>query len=160
MLEIHGITFEPPPGFAPEETMISLRAARKGAKPAAAPPLDPAAPRPAEPSVIVHSRRARPGATVTGAAGDLVADLAKSIPALRNLSTVPFTFDDGEEGVLVAYDFPMPTREVLRQYHALRLDDGQLTQVTLTAVAAQITPQLADAYLKSLASAQKSKAKR
>jgi hypothetical protein len=160
-----GIVFTPPPGFVTDETMLALRAEGRAAPPAASKPAPGGSRRPsgatARPSLIVHSRPARPGAAVERIAGEFAAELAQSIPGMRSLTTVPFRFEDGAEGVLIAYDFPaIPGTDAVRQYHALRLDGGRVTELTLTVPSAGLTDELGETYLKSLASARLEKAKK
>jgi len=180
MLRIDGIVFDPPAGLEPTETMITLMA-----PPAPAPAEGaPRGPRAVRPNLILQSRPARPGADVATLAGETMAELSQSVGGMSNLSSVPFGFDDGAAGVLLAYDFPMgpagaghgrpaapekaaaekaapaaPPSGVaaiaMRQYHVLRLDEGRLTTLTLTVGTADLTPALGEGYLRSLASARR-----
>jgi hypothetical protein len=165
MLRIDGITFEPPAGFEPSETLITLTLPAPAAPPAPGP-------RAVRPNLIVQSRAARPGAEIGLLAGEYMAELGQSVGGMKDLTSVPFEFDDGTTGVLLAYDFPMappgaahaaggaPPKPAaagggMRQYHALRLDEGRLTTMTLTVGTADLTPALGESYLKALASSKR-----
>ena len=92
---------------------------------------------------------------------------AQAVPGLEKMSGVPFTFDDASEGILIAYDFPMPAPPGgpahatgkgglgMRQYHVLRLDEGRLTTMTLTVPSAGLTAAQGESYLKAFASAKR-----
>lgn len=151
MLALNGVAFEPPPGFATDETMVSLRTEPKS--PAAPPKGRPTgAPRKALSSLILHTKKARRGKSLAAIAGEFTGELAQSMPAMQSLTTAAFRFDDGEEGVLVAYDFQPPKSEQLRQYQVLRLDGTKLTSLTLTTPVADLTEKQGEVFLKSLAS--------
>jgi hypothetical protein len=171
MLRIDGIIFEPPSGFEPSETLITLTTPAPAPTPAAEPAAAegaPRRPRAVRPNLILQSRLARPGAELAILAGEYMAELAQSVGGMKDLTSVPFGFDDGVTGILLAYDFPVPApgaahaagakgapASVMRQYHVLRLDDGRLTTVTLTVGTADLTPALGESYLRALASAKR-----
>lgn len=137
-MQIHSVTFDPPEGFTPEETMVSLRQ-EGSAHPG--------------PSLIVHSKKARTGAGLEVLTGEAVAELSQSVPGLTQLTQGKITFDDGAVGVLLGYDIPATSpANVLRQYHVLRLDNGRVTALTLTVPSAGLDDAATDRYLKSLIS--------
>ncbi len=143
-MQIHSMKFDPPQGFFAEETMISLRA-----EPAADQAL-------ATPSLIAHSKKARPQASLEELAGEVAAELATSVPGMSGLTTAELTFRDGQVGVLFAYDLPSPSPSgALRQYHALRLDEHRLTSLTLTVPLAGLGDAQNEAYLNTLVSIRK-----
>jgi hypothetical protein len=133
--------FEPPAGFSPDETMISLRAPTVGTAPS--------------PSLVAHSKTARKGASLEELVGEMTAELVQGVSGLKDLTTAEFTFDDASTGVLIAYNLPVATGVLLRQYHVLRLDDDRLTTLTLTVPVQGVTEAQSELYVKSLASIRK-----
>lgn len=134
-MNVEGFTFSPPPGFRTEEQTIALRMP---------------APGPA-PSLVVQTRPAKPNAKLEELAGQVFAELSQTIPGMKGASRTPFTFTDGGEGVVLAYNFPASTGE-LRQYFVLRLHQQRLCTVTLTLPASSLTESNARAFMSSLAS--------
>lgn len=156
MMRIDGIVFEPPAGFEPSETLITLATAAAPAPPAAGG----GGARPVRPNLIVQNRAARPGADLGVLAGEYMAELSQSVGGLKDMTSVPFGFDDGTSGILLAYDFPVPKPGgEMRQYHVLRMDDGRLTTMTLTVGKADLTPALGESYLRALASSKRVEAR-
>ncbi len=138
-----GLSVALPPGFALEESLHSLRATPS-------PSLERV---PVRPNLIIRRRTVAQGAVLETLAGQLCAELAQSVPTLADLETSPFTFADGADGVLLAYRFASMADSVLRQYHALRLDELRLTTLTLTVNDKTLTEADRDGYLRCLASA-------
>jgi hypothetical protein len=144
MTTIGSMCFDPPPGFGPDETMLSLRPP--------APAAAAAGGRPASSSLIVHHKRARPGASLGELAGEAAAELARSLSGMLNLSKAEFLFDDGATGVLLSYDFPVFDEKTLRQYHVYRLDGDHLTTMTLTIPDEGLDKAAGAQFFRSLAS--------
>ncbi len=148
--EIDGLTFRAPDGFEVEETMLSLRAPE---------PRDLKDPRLMQrqlltrPNLVVHRKRARPGADLATLAAETSRELADSITGLTGLDLAELAFEDGAPGVLLTYEFPATHAFNLRQYFAIRLDGGMATTLTLTTVAADVSEKTHQAYVNSLRSA-------
>lgn len=144
-----GLTIEPPEGFELEESMLALRKSSDALN-------EPRARQPQQvvrPNLLIRRRPARTGATLEQLAGEMCGELVKSLPGLDDLETAVFKFTDGHEGLMVAYDFAATEATLLRQYHALRLDEGTLTTLTLTCDARALSEELRDRWFASLASA-------
>jgi hypothetical protein len=123
-----GFSLSPPTELEVEECFITLRA----------PDRDLAEPRslnkqqPIRSNLVVRRRTVRRDASLDTLAGEMCGELAKSIPSLVGLERAGFKFDDGTIGLMLAYEFQASSSALLRQYHALRLDDRTLTTLTLT----------------------------
>lgn len=144
---VDGIVIDAPAKFVKEETMVSLRVpARAGAK-------DARVQNPLRPNLIVHRRQAAPKADLAAVLARTREELVRSVPGLSPIESSDVAFDDGVTGVLLAYSFPAPKGLRVCQYQALRLDDGTVTTVTITAEETQMTDAAKKAYLKALASA-------
>jgi hypothetical protein len=102
-------------------------------------------------NVIVHRARAPAGQDLDGIATKRVAELLHALPGLSGLETAELVFADGAIGRLIRFTFPASTQLSLHQSHALRLDEGVLTAVTLTSDAAALTDAVERAQLSLLA---------
>ena len=137
MISVEGFSFEPPAGFRTEEMTIGMRMGPPGNHPA--------------PSLIVQSKPAREGATITTLAAEVLAELVQTVPNMKSPSKTEFTYSDGGTGVVLAYNFTAKTGE-LRQYFALRLDKGRLCSVALTLPASALTESNAKSFMQAIAS--------
>ena len=135
-MNLEGFSFEPPPGFRTEDVTVSYRLGLPGSGPG--------------PSLIVQTKPARPGADLGQLAGETLAELAQSVPGIKQASKSDFSFDDGGTGVLLAYSFATQAGE-LRQYFALRLAKGRLCTLTLTVPAANLNETSAKTFLGAIA---------
>lgn len=126
-MRFDGLELAPPEDFAVEEASLTLRA-----------PAGPREPRmlqkqlPVRANLIVHRRRVGDAATLDLLAAEVTAELVSSVVGLEGLHRDPITYADGASGFVVGYEMPMREVAALRQFHALRLDDGVFTDVTLT----------------------------
>ncbi|MBI4816578.1 MAG: hypothetical protein HY791_09980 [Deltaproteobacteria bacterium] len=126
-MRFDGLELSAPDDFVVEETTIALRA-----------PPGPTESRilqkqfPIRPNLIMNRKRVGLGATLALLTAEVTAELASTIIGLRALATDEIRFDDGCEGIIVSFEFPMREVASVRQFHALRLDDGIFTDVTLT----------------------------
>ncbi len=136
-MQIEGFQFQPPAGFRTEEVTMAFRMGLPGSGPS--------------PSLIVQSKPARQGAKLPELAAEILTELAQSVPKMRNASKAEFTFGDGGVGVLLAYNFDTQTGE-LRQYFALRLDNGRLCTVTVTVPTKSLNESSAKTMLSAIAS--------
>ncbi len=144
---VDGILIEAPAKFVKEETMVSLRVpARAGTK-------DARIQNPLRPNLIVHRRLAGARADLAAVVARTREELARSIPGLSPVESADVAFDDGVTGVLLAYSFPAPKGLRVCQLQALRLDDGTVTSLTVTAEQSQMTEAAKKAFLRALASA-------
>jgi hypothetical protein len=73
------------------------------------------------------------------------------------MTTSQIFFDDGAPGAVIAFDCPVRTAW-LRQFQAIRLDDGRLTTVTPTANATRISDKDQEEYMTCLKSIKPTKA--
>jgi hypothetical protein len=140
MLKVDSICFDPPAGFATLETTVSLRALGEG---------NGWAPRT---SMVAHVTPARAGASLPELAGEMTADLTRGVPGMRDLTTAELQFRDGAAGILLAYTLSAGPAGSLRQYHALRLDEGRLSTLTLTVPVSTLNETTAQLYVEALAS--------
>jgi hypothetical protein len=134
-MNVEGFTFTPPAGFRTEEQTIALRMGVEGPAP----------------SLIVQSKPARAGVSLEDLAGQTFSELSQTIPGMKAASRSEFTFADGGNGIVLAYNFPTATGE-LRQYFVLRLDKQRLCTVTLTLPSASLTEGNARLFMSALAS--------
>lgn len=145
---LRGLRFDPPAGFVADEAMLSLRA----------PPstlVDPRARQkqfPIRANLLVHRRVVGDQGDLEIYAGEITAELVNSVVGIKELTTERFAFDDGAPGLVVGFDFPAPEAATVRQYQALRLDDGVLTVLTLTVDGARLD-QERDSWMACLRSA-------
>jgi hypothetical protein len=146
---IRGLRFDPPDGFLADEVMVSLRA----------PPPQLVDPRvlqkqvPVRANLIVHRRRIGDEADLELCAGEICAELVNSVVGMQSLTTERFAFDDGAPGMIVGFDFPAAEAATVRQYQALRIDDGVLSILTLTIDGARLNDDAKATWLKCLSSA-------
>lgn len=136
------------PDFVIDEVMISLRAPA----PVAGDPRLLQKQTPIRPSLIAHRRHTGTVATLELLAGEVVAELVSSIIGLSALTNESFTYADGAVGIIIGFDFAAAEVGTARQYHALRLDDGVLTTLTLTIDALTLTDSGKASWLKILSS--------
>lgn len=104
------------------------------------------------PNLIVHRRMVPTGSHLELLCGEICAELVSAIPGMENLSSSPLQFTDGGRGLLVAFDFPAGQDAKVRQFQAMRLDDGLFTTLTLSIDATLLTPELQAHYVQSLSS--------
>lgn len=147
---IDGLEIQMPEGFEREETMVAFRAPE---------PPDLRDPRALQrqlitrPNFVVHRKKAPPGSDLADLAAQTSRELTDSIAGILGLDMAELTFADGATGVLLNYDFPATKAFTLRQYHAIRLDGGIVTTLTLTTVAAAVSEKVQNEYVESLRSA-------
>lgn len=147
MLQAYGLQFTPPSEFAPDEFMVTMRG----------PPVgnlkDPRMPQkqfPVRPNLIVHRRVTGAAASLGLLCSEICAELVGSIPAMKDLHAEPFGFDDQATGMMVVFDFPAG-KATVRQFQAMRLDNGVLTTLTLTVDSTTLTDALKAGYYRSMA---------
>ncbi len=136
------------PDFVIDEVMISMRAPAPVAGDSRLLNKQTAI----RPSLIAHRRTTGAVATLEMLTGEVVAELVSSITGLSALTTETFSYVDGAVGVIVGFDFAAAEVGTARQYHALRLDDGVLTTLTLTIDGLTLTDSGKTAWLKILSS--------
>ena len=134
-MNIEGFTFTPPAGFRTEEQTIALRMVVDGPAP----------------SFILQTKPARPGASLEELAAQTLAELTQTIPGMKGGSRSEFTFADGGNGIVLAYNFPTATGE-LRQYFVLRLHQQRLCSITLTLPSSSLTEGNARLFMSAIAS--------
>ena len=135
-MDVEGYAFQPPPGFRTEDHTVALAPPGNGG---------------ARPSLIIQSKPARPGTTLTDFAAEALVELGKAVPGISGMSRGELAFADGGAGALLAYNFDGKSGK-LRQYVALRLEKGRLCTITVTVPADKPDPATAQAVLKSIAS--------
>jgi hypothetical protein len=146
MQNLAGLAFDPPAEFLPDEQLVSFRA----------PPPDLKSPMllnkqlTVRPNLMVHRRPA--GGSIEMICGEICAELVSAIPGMDNLVTGHFAFADGVQGMLLSFDFPANDARV-RQFLAMRIDNGMLTTLTLSVDGATLNEAAQKRYLGSLASA-------
>lgn len=148
----HGIVLDPPEGFVAEESMVSFRA------PVASQLTDPRMMQkqmPIRPNLIVHTRKVRDGQKLQDLVAEATAELMRSVPGLINLASSQLPFADAAVGTLLMFDFSAGDASTVRQYHALRLDGGMLTTLTMTVNALGLTESMQANHVALLASAKK-----
>lgn len=150
LVAIDGLEIQTPEGFEREETMVSFRAPE--------PPnlRDPRALQRqliTRPNLVVHRKKVAPGSDLADLAAQTSRELTESIAGILGMNMAELTFADGVPGVLLNYDFPATKAFTLRQYHAIRLDGGVATTLTLTTVAAEVSEKQQNAYVETLRSA-------
>lgn len=107
-----GFTFDPPSGYAAEESTVALKPADHGGKPS--------------PTLVFHSRKVAADATLDSLASEAVSELAAASGKVPRLTE--FAFSDGAKGMLIMHSQTTPAGNV-RQYLVIRLTNG--TQATL-----------------------------
>lgn len=136
-MDLDGITFEPPVGFAIEEHVVALCNIEETAV--------------IRPNLLIHAKRPPPSATLEDLAGEMLAELSREAAGLEQLETGAFEFRDGVLGFLTSFCFSASPGVTLRQFHVLRLDPARVTVATLT-LGADVTEALQDEYLRAIAS--------
>lgn len=101
--------------------------------------------------MVVQSKVARAGATLEMLAGETLAELAVSLPAVKDVNKSPMTFNDGGAGIVLSFWMPSKVGE-LRQYYVMRLDNGRLCSVSLTIPRPALTEGNAQRYMEMIAS--------
>ncbi len=147
-LTIDGLAFEAPVSLAYEESMVTLSTPNAAIDDRRILNRRP----PVHTNLVVRRRKAREGSTIDEVAGQMRAELTKSLAGLDCLESSAFAFSDGTSGILIAYRFPAAESIVLRQYHALRLDGDRITTMTLTADDGAFPDDERDRWLACLAS--------
>ncbi|MEW5855225.1 MAG: hypothetical protein AB2A00_40990 [Myxococcota bacterium] len=140
MPAIGRIAFDAPPGFALDETSMSFVVPPVEGKPKV------------HQSILVHARTVPPGASLIRLAGQTLTELTSSVKGITDVTQAELQFDDGTTGLLFLYSLPARGQEVVRQYHALRLDGDQLTTMTLTALLPELDESTANLFLKTIGS--------
>ncbi len=140
-MNVAGFSFDPPAGFRTEEMTVGLRMGPPGNRVA--------------PSLIVHSKQAREGATLETLAAETLVELVQTVPNMKSPSKTEFTFADGGTGVVLSYNFTAKTGD-LRQYFVLRLHQGKLCSVTLTIPGSALNEGNAKSFMDAIASVQPS----
>lgn len=103
-------------------------------------------------SIVVHARTVKAGASLVMLAGQALTELTTSLDGITDVTQAEILFDDGQTGLLFLYSFPARGQEMVRQYHALRLDDDQLTTLTLTARLSELDESTGQVFLQAIAS--------
>lgn len=131
------LEFTPPPGFTREEATavyvgpkeaglddprIALRDQARSGRPDVA----------VRPNLVVRRFEAPRGADLGALATELVAKSLHNLGTdLREIESEVVPFDDGATGVLTTFRFPA-RKFLLEQTHCFRIDEGVVTQLTLT----------------------------
>ena len=139
--------FDPPAAFGWAETTMSFRA----------PPTDAVRdPRMlqkqalvARPNLVVNQRTTTGFRTLNEVADDVTKRLMATVTDMQDLQAAAFQFADGKEGMLISYLFPYHKESMLKQMHAVRLDDDTVTTLVLTCASA-ITDEEEQEYVQSL----------
>ncbi len=148
MPQVPPLPFDAPPQFELSEVMVSFRG------PDTAGLKEPRAMQrqfPIRPNLIMH-RRPAPDANLEMLTAEMCAELLTTIDGIKDLSTEALTFADGAEGSLVSFDFPAGKAMTVRQYQAVRVDEGQLSTLTLTLDSSTLNETSWATYQKTLAS--------
>ncbi|MBI2372424.1 MAG: hypothetical protein HYV07_00360 [Deltaproteobacteria bacterium] len=149
-MHFDGLELQPPANFETEETILSLRA-----------PPGPSDPRllqkqiPVRANLIVSRKRVGPLATLPLLVAEVSAELVSTVVGLRGIANEEIRFADGVVGVIVSFEFPMREVAAARQFHALRLDDGIFTDLTLTVDGLTLNDSAKKEWLEVLVSARK-----
>lgn len=149
-MRFDGLSFDPPPELVQEEVILTLRA-----------PPGPIESRmlqrqiPVRSNLIVHRKQVGANATLPLLVAEVSAELVSGVVGLKGLATEPIRYADGVEGVIVSFEFPMRDVAAARQFHALRLDDGVLTNLTLTVDGMTLNDGAKKKWFDVLASARK-----
>jgi hypothetical protein len=122
-----GLHLALPPEFTIDQTMVSFRAP----PPTAGDPRVLQKQTPIRPSLIVH-RRDVGDVALEILAGEITAELVQSVGGLSGLTTEALSYDDGDLGIIISFDFAAPEIGTARQYHVVRKDGPILTTLTLT----------------------------
>lgn len=147
-MRFQGLEISPPDDFAVEESSLTLRA----------PPGETESrllqkQLPIRANLIVNRRHVGPEAPLAILTAEVTAELASSVEGLKDLKTESFTFVDNVEGMLVSFRFDFREAAAVRQFHALRLDDGVFTNLTLTVDGLKLDDRTKAAHMATLASA-------
>src|SRR5688572_6836620 len=133
MLTVEGFAIDPPADFKTEEMTIGLRQQVPDGGSSA--------------SLIVQSKKARPGITLDQLATETVVELTQSLGGMKNLARSELTFTDGGAGVVLSYDW-MTASGDMRQYFVLRLHKERVCCVTLTVRRDGVTAESAGPMMK------------
>ncbi len=149
-INVGTLTFEAPQDFEWSETTVNLLAPAR---------IDIKDPRmmqsqgvTARHNLVANQRTTTEFKTIEAISADLSKRLMRSIPTMQDLKAQPFSFADGKEGVLLNYLFSFNEKSLLRQYHAVRLDDSTVTSLVLT-TDGSITQEVEKTYLECMAQA-------
>ncbi len=144
------LSFDAPEGFAWSETTVSLQA------PAPKMVRDPRMLQKqavtARPNLVANQRSTDQFETIEAISEDMTKRLMRSIASMQDLKSLPLKFADGKEGILLSYLFSFNEKSMLRQLHAVRLDDKTVTTLVLT-TPGSITETEEQNYIKYLSSA-------
>ena len=146
---IQALNIKPPSTFLAEETTASWRA------PLAADLKDPRAMQtqmPVRPNLIVHRRKVAADKDVGELVAVVCADLVRHIEGLSTIDSSAFSFDDGQEGLLIKYTIPAHQNFQLAQMQAARLDGDVFTTVTISTELSRLSDEVVADYLAALAS--------
>ncbi len=149
LVQFQGIEISVPLGFQVEESSLTLRAPQGVVE---ARVLNKQTPIRA--NLIVNRRLVGPESTIVSLSAEVTAELQAAVNDLEDLSAEPFTFDDGTVGSLVSFRFPFHEAAQIRQFHALRLDAGTFTTLTLTVDGLKLDDQTKSNYLRGLSATQ------
>lgn len=146
---VEGVLLDLPSGFAVAETSVTLRPVQLQGL---SDPRRVQAQPPIQANLIARSRTVDPALTLEDASIQLTAELVNTMPGMAELQTVDFKFKDDARGYLVSFEIEVAPNLRVRQHHALRVDPGRVTHVTLT-TGLDTNPAVLDVYLQSIASA-------
>jgi hypothetical protein len=134
---VTGFSIEPPQGFRAQDMTVSFVTGLPDTGPS--------------PSLIVQSKPVPAGATVDKVAAETLGELLQTIPGMAQGTKGEIAFDDGARGVLLAYTMRTGKGE-LRQYFAMRVDNGRVCTATVTAPVDGLTEATGQALIKCLKS--------
>jgi hypothetical protein len=108
---------------------------------------------PVRPNLVVHRRTVGEQKDLADVASSVCDQLMRSIDGLSKIATSELVFDDGVTGMLLEYSFPAVGSYEVVQLHAMRLDGGVLTSLTLCTEGSRVTPEVHRRYRECLSSA-------
>jgi len=106
------------------------------------------------PNIILHQRKVKEDSSLEDISAQQYRELVNSIEDLSDLTPQDFQFTDGQIGILFDYVFSASSGSSfqIQQLQAIRLDTQQLTTLTYTIGASQLTEQKRKEILHCLAS--------
>ncbi|MCP4501345.1 MAG: DUF1795 domain-containing protein [Deltaproteobacteria bacterium] len=141
-------SFIAPPSFLWSESTVSFRA--PPTKAVSDPRMLQKQAMVARPNIVVNQRTITDFQTLNEVADDVTKRLMATVKEIDDLQATAFQFEDGKAGILISYVFPYHKESLLRQMHAVRLDDKTVTTMVLTCGSAISDDEQAD-YVKALA---------
>ncbi len=144
------LKFTPPAEFVEEELMTTWRAPYV---PNLKEPRVLQRQMPVRPNLVVHRRTVGEQQNLAEVASTVCDELMQSIEGLSKIATSELVFEDGASGMLLEFSFPAVGSYEVVQLHAMRMDGGVLTSLTLCTEGSRITPEVHRRYRECLASA-------